>query len=408
MAHEISNMRLLSHNNLDGYPNIGEGMAIHVTKDGRRIMWLAHETVIDFTAVDVTDPREQKVVFLKALPHPEMRSNSLAIVGDVMYVAHQTRKWGLPNSGMDVYDVSTPEAPKLIGNFDTGPSKGTHVLWSVDGEYAHLATAMPDVTPYSERDFQFYVIVDVKDPTKPVEAGRWWVPGVMEGDDVPALERHYPDMGNSAHNTNVYPRRPDRAYCGFKDGGVIILDISDKAHPKQVSRVDYHPPMPQPAFTHTALPLFDRNLMIVTDESVRESGEDWPKLVWVMDISTEENPTILSTLPLPPQEELASRPGRYGAHNIHENQPVPTSFISETLIFGTYFNAGLRVHDISNPFQPKEVAYFIPELAGPNKLDGHYADSLPGMNINDVYVDENAIIYAADRQRGGMYILEMT
>jgi hypothetical protein len=87
---------------------------------------------------------------------------------------------------------------------------------------------------------------------------------------------------------------------------------------------------------------------------------------------------------------------------------VPTSFISETLIFGTYFNAGLRVHDISNTFQPKEVAYFIPELAGPNKLDGHYADSLPGMNINDVYVDENAIIYAADRQRGGMYILELS
>jgi len=25
-----------------------------------------------------------------------------------------------------------------------------------------------------------------------------------------------------------------------------------------------------------------------------------------------------------------------------------------------------------------------------------------------VYVDENRLIYAADRQRGGMYILEMT
>ena len=407
MPHELSNMRLLSHNDLDGNPNIGEGMAIHVTKDGRRIMWLAHESVIDFTAVDVTDPRKQMVVLQRELPHPEMRSNSLAIVGDLMYVAHQTRKWGLPNSGMDIYDISTPEDPKLIGNFDTGPSQGTHVLWCVDGQYAHLATAMPDAKIRNQRDHQFYVIVDVNDPTKPVETGRWWVPGVMEGDDD-VIERHEPDMGSSAHNTNVYPERLDRAYCCFKDAGVIILDISDKAHPKQVSRVDYHPPMPQPAFTHTALPLFERNLMVVTDESVREAGEDWPKLVWIMDISTETNPTILSTLPLPPQEELASRPGRYGAHNIHENQPGETSFRSETLIFGTYFNAGLRVHDISNPFQPQEVAYFIPELAGPNKLDSHYKDALPGMNINDVYVDENRLIYAADRQRGGMYILEMT
>jgi hypothetical protein len=400
-------MRLLSHDNLDGNPNVGEGMAIHVTKDGRRIMWLAHESVIDFTAVDVTDPREQKVVLQRALPHPDMRSNSLAIVGDLMYVAHQTRRQGLPNSGMDIYDISKPEDPKLIGNFDTGPSQGTHVLWCVDGQLAHLATAMPDGKIRNQRDHQFYVIVDVNDPTKPVEAGRWTVPGTREDDGEPPIVRHEPDMGSSAHNTNVYPERPDRAYCGFKDAGVIILDISDKANPKQVSRVDYHPPMPQPAFTHTALPLFERNLMVVTDESVREAGEDWPKLVWIMDISEETNPTILSTLPLPPQEELASRPGRYGAHNIHENQPGETSFRSETLIFGTYFNAGLRVHDISNPFQPKEIAYFIPELAGPNKLDDHYANALPGMNINDVYVDENRLIYAVDRQRGGMYILEL-
>ena len=30
------------------------------------------------------------------------------------------------------------------------------------------------------------------------------------------------------------------------------------------------------------------------------------------------------------------------------------------------------------------------------------------MNINDVYVDENQLVYTVDRQRGGMYILETT
>lgn len=408
MAHDMWNMRLLSHNLLNGYPNIGEGMAIQATKDGRRIMWLAHESVVDFTAVDVTDPREPVVILQQMLPHPRMRSNSLALVGDTMYVAHQTQEWGLPDSGMVIYDVSTPEKPRVIGNFDTAPSQGTHVLWCVDGQFAHLATAMPDAKPRFKRDHQMYVTVDVNDPTKPFEAGRFAVPGTMEDDGHDPIERHEPDMGSSAHNTAVYPDHPDRAYCCFKDAGVYILDVSDRAHPKEISHLDYHPPMPQPAFTHTALPLFERGLMIVTDESVREAGEDWPKLVWVMDIRDETNPIIISTLPLPPQEELASRPGRYGAHNIHENQPLETSFKSDQLIFGTYFNAGLRIHDISNPFQPREVAYFVPEMVGPNALDEHYADALPGMNINDVYVDENQIIYTVDRQRGGMYILEMT
>jgi hypothetical protein len=29
------------------------------------------------------------------------------------------------------------------------------------------------------------------------------------------------------------------------------------------------------------------------------------------------------------------------------------------------------------------------------------------IQINDVYVDENAIVYAVDRHTGGLYVLEM-
>ena len=44
----------------------------------------------------------------------------------------------------------------------------------------------------------------------------------------PPLARHPKfDTGYRAHNTNVYPRRPDRAYIGYLDGGAIVLDISD-------------------------------------------------------------------------------------------------------------------------------------------------------------------------------------
>ncbi|MBT6220982.1 MAG: hypothetical protein HOI45_14810, partial [Rhodospirillaceae bacterium] len=40
---EAFNMKLIGHDRLLEYGGIGEGMAIQEVKDGRRIMWLAHE-----------------------------------------------------------------------------------------------------------------------------------------------------------------------------------------------------------------------------------------------------------------------------------------------------------------------------------------------------------------------------
>ena len=37
------NMRLIGRDLLGGHGGIGEGMSMQKTRDGRRIMWLAHE-----------------------------------------------------------------------------------------------------------------------------------------------------------------------------------------------------------------------------------------------------------------------------------------------------------------------------------------------------------------------------
>ena len=47
------------------------------------------------------------------------------------------------------------------------------------------------------------------------------------------------------------------------------------------------------------------------------------------------------------------RGGRFGAHNIHENVPLPTCWQSDQIVLGTFFNGGLRAYDISNPYQPR-------------------------------------------------------
>ena len=64
------------------------------------------------------------------------------------------------------------------------------------------------------------------------------------------------------------------------------------------------------------------------------------------------------------------------------------------------FNGGLRAYDLSNPYQPQEVAYFVP---GTPKLSPKGA-----VQINDVWVDDRGLVYCQDRFTGGLYVVEWT
>ncbi|MNC93077.1 hypothetical protein D3C83_96220 [compost metagenome] len=67
-------------------------------------------------------------------------------------------------------------------------------------------------------------------------------------------------------------------------------------------------------------------------------------------------------------------------------------------MLATFFNGGVRAYDLSNPFQPKEIAYFVP---GAPKLSPKGA-----IQINDVYVDDRGLVFIGDRFTGGLYVLE--
>jgi hypothetical protein len=53
---------------------------------------------------------------------------------------------------------------------------------------------------------------------------------------------------------------------------------------------------------------------------------------------------------------------------------------------------------VRNPFQPREVAAFVPP-APPGSKAG-------AIQMNDVYVAADGIVYAADRSGGGLYVLQ--
>ncbi|HYG53860.1 MAG TPA: hypothetical protein VD965_01060 [Burkholderiales bacterium] len=399
---QACNMKLLAHHTLNGYGGMGEGMALQKARDGRRVLWLAHESAPkNFTAVDVTEPRSPKVIVQTDLPHAQMRSNSLEVSGDLMAVAYQVSKFGLKPAGFELFDISVPEAPKSVSFFDaSGPhSRGCHQLWFVDGKTVHMACSDPELKPRNPKDDQVYRIVDVSNPSKPVAVGRWHLPGTMDGDSEPPPQRLPAqfDAGFRAHNTNVYPERPDRCYLGYLDGGIMILDIADRSRPKLVSRWSNSPPYN--GFAHTVLPLFGRGLLVVTDESIQDDGKDWPKLVWLIDARDEKNLVSIGTLPVSGVKPLLHQGGRCGAHNVHENPPTSGAWRSENIVLGTFFNAGLRAYDISDPYDPREVGYFVPPAP-----EGSKAKTI---QINDVFVDDRGVAFCVDRHAGGVYALEM-
>src|SRR6516225_4202364 len=104
------NFKLLAQNDLGGFGGMGEGMSITIARDGRRIIWLAHESAPkNFTGVDVSDPRNPKVIVQTELPHRRVRSNSLEVCGNLMAVAYQTAKAGDQPAGVELFDIATPE-----------------------------------------------------------------------------------------------------------------------------------------------------------------------------------------------------------------------------------------------------------------------------------------------------------
>jgi hypothetical protein len=70
---EIKNMRLISHHALNGFGNIGEGVHLRQTSDGRRILYLAHESAPkDITSVDVTDIANPRVMVQTELAYDHL------------------------------------------------------------------------------------------------------------------------------------------------------------------------------------------------------------------------------------------------------------------------------------------------------------------------------------------------
>lgn len=364
-------IRLLGHSDLNG-----NGATLQLMTY-RGLLFVGHmEAGLGTSIVDVTDPSQPLVI--GCLPGYKHTFSPKVQIADLLLVNYEQR-W--PNmaarTGFAVYDISNPRRPREISYLHIG-GKGVHRIWYTGGRYAFLSAVPPGF-----RD-RILLIIDMSDPRRPYEAGRWWLPGLWaEGG-----ETWSPTMRCCLHHAIV---AGDRAYLGFWDGGVIILDISDISRPQEISRLSLAPR--EGGCTHTVLPLTGRGLLVATDESTQPCCQEPPKYIRVIDIKDERAPRVIAKCPVP-QGDFGNKGLRFGPHNLHENRPG--SFVSENLIFATYFNAGLRLYDLTEQDTPVEVDYYIPVTPA----------GIEAIQINDVYVEPDGLVYISDRAGAGVYILE--
>jgi len=404
----VRNMKLIGHTDQGGR---ADGVQLMINKG---YAFVGHMFSKGFSVVDVRDPRKPKPVKYIQAP-PNTWTIHLQTYGDLLLVINamdmfaaaalqdekqyytgslsekvsggqQQRNW---TAGLVVYDIKNPEEPRQIG-FMPVEGGGIHRIWYVGGRWAYVSALLDGFTDY------IFMTVDMADPARPKEAGRYWLPGMNkaagETPNWPSNKRY------GLHHAIV---NGDTAYGAWRDGGLVMMDVSDRSKPALITHRNWCPPYG--GGTHNCLPLPDRQLLVVLDEAVLDNCADGIKYIWMFDIRDPSNPVSISTFPTPDEADYCAKGGHFGPHNIHENRP--DAFVSSNLIFSTYQNAGIRVTDISNAYRPEEVAAFVPPE--PTQLADRRPNRAKVIQSCDVYVTTDGLLYTTDFN-GGMYILEYT
>jgi hypothetical protein len=107
--------------------------------------------------------------------------------------------------------------------------------------------------------------------------------------------------------------------------------------------------------------------------------------LWVLDVTDLARIQPLAIYEASELDSPYSRvvPGRFGGHQFQEH-------MEDTLVCCAWFSGGVRIVDIADPLNPREVGSFIPEPAAGKQ----------GPLTNDVDVDERGLIYIVDRWAG--------
>lgn len=288
--------------------------------------------------------------------------------------------------GIRSWDVTDPAKPVLLQEFSTGQTgSGTHTNFYDGGQYAFLDAGWDDqfrMENPQRAHSNALMIVDLSDPADIKEVSRWYVPGQRYGEEQEYAKYWFAGDQSSwtgVHGAPAVPRRVEDGgrygYGGFGHFGMFVFDFADVRNPKPVGRlmydfetiggIPYHTVCP--VITDAAHPQLE-NLVIGVPETIYADCREPFKSPLIISVADPRNPRVVGRIPRPkapqdaPYADFCQARGRFGTHNIQCWLAPGTA--RPGIVVLTWFNAGIRVYDISDPTQPQEVAWFVPPRDG--------------------------------------------
>lgn len=406
------NVEFVGYDDLDG--RSGFKLALHEA-NGRFYLYVAALWHSGWSIVDVTDPRSPRFVrWIEGPPNTWTIQVQVAEGRMITSLEHIPAGWGggeatPPEEGFLIWDLADPEDPQRVGHW-RGGARGTHRNYYAGGRYVHATATLPGF------DGHLYAIVDIDDPEHPRLVGRWWWPGqhTAGGESFSdrdagkrVRQRPYILDSGAAHPVISLHGGPyvagDRVYAPWMRAGMVILDIGDLTDPRYVGSLDVSPPLGSSIAMHSAIPLPDRNLVIVNSEALNERCAEPLNYAGLVDISDETDPVLISLFPVPdvpegyPHATFCEKGGRFGPHNQHQPQEQPILAPVGDIVYLTYFNAGLQIFDISRPAAPRIVGHYIPP--DPAERRGVLPTELV-TQVEDVLVDRRGYAYFSEKNSG--------
>lgn len=360
------------------------------------------------TILDISNPKKPKIVV-----HIPNEENTNSRSASVVYNFGPLKKDYLVRNketatfwGGEIFDITDRANPVLVKRFNIGPRGGTTNFfhkgwWSNETGRYYVAAGEPG---YGRA---YLMIFDLSDPSNPIPISDCMLPEQVGG--TSNLTWHHP----------IVDEENNRVYGSYLTGGnVLACDIGNINLPEVVWHIDTSLPY---RGTHNVIPIvydkvpnfgegaLPRTYALVCDEGVGgdiQCTNPVRTKAYVFDITNAETtgePFPVETWQVP-DGKYCEKGGRFGPHQFAETKDGKINRFEDKLAYFAYFNAGMRVVDISDPYNLKEVGYVVPDAA---PLSFPISTGQPIVHqANDVDLDYRGIAYVSDRVGGGLWVFK--